>query len=99
MSINCPNSVSGRYKYNVTGVSCADTWMDGCTDKNEITFNYTLCTDTMAYSGMNFSFRFLLFNISHCNYVLLHSLLYMIIGVSKVSFTMKNLFCSRSDYK
>lgn len=50
-SVDCANAISGRYMYDVAGSTCTNTSVDVCTDKNEVSFNYTYCTDVMAYSG------------------------------------------------
>ncbi|KAL3880364.1 hypothetical protein ACJMK2_032608 [Sinanodonta woodiana] len=56
--VTCPSGILGKYDYvyypkdNSSALcnSSKDLW-DGCTDKTMITFNYTTCTQYIAYSA------------------------------------------------
>ena len=49
----CDDEIAAQYEYNVTGSTCTNTTsLNICDDRTELVFNYTLCSDVMAYSGM-----------------------------------------------
>ena len=49
----CDDEIAAQYEYNVTGSTCTNTTsLNICDDRTELVFNYTLCADVMAYSGI-----------------------------------------------
>ena len=51
----CGNPISRIYtEYNITSASsftCNETSVNICDDRTQLVFNYTMCSDIMAYSG------------------------------------------------
>ncbi|KAL3879949.1 hypothetical protein ACJMK2_032225, partial [Sinanodonta woodiana] len=56
--VTCPSGILGKYDYvyypkdnsSARCINSKDLW-DGCTDKTMVTFNYSTCTQNIAYSG------------------------------------------------